>query len=164
MTGAEKRKAVTDRLAALGIFSGPHGNTAEEYVKTDKNSEESSGIEIKNLFLKEHNSDNYFLISMRGGKNADIKSLRKYLGTKPLSFASEEQLKEKLDVTYDEISPLAVINDRTNSVSLIIDDSLRDGTLMGFYHNESSSMIFLTYDELEKYAESCGHMLINMQV
>ena len=124
------------------------------------------GIVVKNLFLKEHNSENYFLVVTTGDKNADIKSLRRWLGVKPLSFANEEQLEKELGVSRGAVSPMAVINDEKGSVTLIIDDELKgDGTtLLGVHPNENTSTLFITYKELEIFAESCNHRLINMQV
>ena len=169
MTDLEKRKIVTERLDSLGIeykiFEHPAVFTMEESAREEEKLDlPENGIVVKNLFLKEHNSDKYFLVVTFGNKNADIKSLRRFLGTKPLSFATEEELCEKLGVTRGAVSPLAVINDPDRSVALIIDDSLKNGALLGVHPCENTSTLFLSYNELERYAESCGHMLINMQV
>ncbi len=168
MTDIEKRNIVTERLSSLGIeykiYEHKAVYTMEESAKEEENLDlPENGIVVKNLFLKEHNSDKFFLVVTSGNKNADIKSLRRFLGTKPLSFASEDELCDKLGVTRGAVSPLAVINDEEKCVSLIIDDSLK-GELLGVHPNENTSTVFVSYSELEKYAESCGHMLINMQV
>ncbi len=169
MTDLEKRKIVTERLDSLGIeykiYEHPAVFTMEESAREEEKLDlPENGIVVKNLFLKEHNSDKYFLVVTLGNKNADIKSLRRFLGTKPLSFATEEELCEKLGVTRGAVSPLAVINDSDRAVSLIIDDSLKNDALLGVHPCENTSTLFLSYKELERYAESCGHMLINMQV
>ena len=169
MTDLEKRQAVAERLSSLGIeyklYEHKAVYTMEESAKEEQKLDlPENGIVVKNLFLKEHNSDKYFLVVTSGNKIADIKSLRRFLGTKPLSFATEEELCEKLGVTRGAVSPLAVINDNNRSVSLIIDDALKGDALLGVHPNENTATIFLSWSDLEKYAESCGHMLINMQV
>lgn len=171
MTNEEKRSLVTEKLDSLGIayslFEHKAVYTMEEAAKEEEHLDlPENGIVVKNLFLKEHNSDKYFLVVTTGGKNADIKSLRRYLGVKPLSFATEEQLEETLGVSRGAVSPMAIINDKAGVVTLIIDDELKDAEnmLLGVHPNENTSTLFITYKELEKYAESCGHMLINMQV
>ena len=169
MTDLEKRKAVTERLDSLGIeykiYEHPAVYTMEESAKEEEKLDlPENGVVVKNLFLKEHNSDKYFLVVTLGDKTADIKSLRRFLGTKPLSFATQEELDEKLGVNRGAVSPLAIINDTDKSVSLIIDDSLKEDALMGVHPCENTSTLFISYKQLEKYAESCGHMLINMQV
>ena len=169
MTNLEKRLVVTQKLDSLGIeykiFEHPAVFTMAESAKEEeKLALPENGIVVKNLFLKEHNSDKYFLVVTYGNKTADIKSLRRFLGTKPLSFATEEELEEKLGVNRGAVSPLAVINDKGNFVSLIIDDSLKEEALLGVHPCENTSTLFVSYKELEKYAQSCGHTLINMQV
>lgn len=170
MTNEEKRQAVTERLEQLGIKYSLYEHAAvytmEEAAKEEARlSLPENSVIVKNLFLKEHNSDKYFLVVTAGEKNTDIKSLRKYLGTKPLSFASAEQLEKILGVTAGSVTPLAVMNDAERAVTLIIDDSLKkSGQLLGVHPNENTATVYITYKDLEKYAESCGHMLINMQV
>lgn len=167
MTCLEKRTAVLEKLKELSIpfelYEHDAVYTMNDLEKDGKNHTPEGGIIVKNLFLKEHNSDKYFLVVAAPGKNADIKSLRRFLGTKPLSFATEDQLSEKLSVERGAVSPLAVINDKEGAVSLIIDDTLK-GCLLGVHPNENTSTLYITYSDLEKYAGSCGHMLINMQV
>lgn len=171
MTNIEKRSIVTEKLASLGIDFKLYEHKAVYTMEEAAKEEESlnlpeNGVVVKNLFLKEHNSDKYFLVITTGDKNADIKALRRYLGVKPLSFATEEQLEQTLGVTRGAVSPMAVINDKAGVVALIIDDELKDDAtkLLGVHPNENTSTLFITYKELEKYAESCNHMLINMQV
>lgn len=168
MTDTEKRAVVLEKLSELGInyrlVSHDAVYTMDEAYEQEKNLDlPQDGIVVKNLFLKEHNSERYFLVVTAGKKTTDIKTLRRFLGTKPLSFATEEELEQKLGVTRGAVTPLAVINDTEKAVSLIIDDTLK-GCLLGVHPNENTSTVFITYSELEKYAESCGHLLINMQV
>ena len=167
MTCSEKRAAVIQKLEELGISfklcEHDAVYTMNDIKESDKTDAPEGGIIVKNLFLKEHNSEKYFLVVASPGKNADIKSLRRFLGTKPLSFATEEQLCEILSVERGAVSPLAVINDKNGAVSLIIDDTLK-GSVLGVHPNENTSTLYITYSDLEKYAGSCGHMLINMQV
>ena len=169
MTDLEKRQIVTERLDSLGIeyklYEHPAVFTMEESAREEEKLDlPENGTVVKNLFLKEHNSDKYFLVVTKGCKTADIKSLRRFLGTKPLSFATEQELVEKLNVNRGAVTPLAVINDTDKYVSLIIDDELKGDTLLGVHPCENTSTLFIGYKQLEKYAESCGHMLINMQV
>ncbi len=171
MTNTEKRNIVTEKLDFLGInyklYEHKAVYTMEEAAKEEENLNlPKNGVVVKNLFLKEHNSDKYVLVVTTGEKNVDIKSLRRWLGTKPLSFATEKELEEILGISRGAVSPLSVINDKEGIVSLIIDDELKDNEdiLLGVHPNENTATLFITYKELEKYAESCNHMLINMQV
>lgn len=164
----ERREKTFTRLEELSIplrlHEHPAAFTMEEMEQT-AGELSKFGIVVKNLFLKEHNSDRYFLIVAGGNKRVDIKSVRKYLGVKPLSFATEEQLEEKLHVPGGSVTPLAVLFDTDACVSVVIDDDLRTGeALLGVHPCDNTATVFLTYRELEKFAESTGHTLINMQV
>jgi Ala-tRNA(Pro) deacylase len=171
LTDLEKRNIVTEKLVSLGIdyklYEHKAVYTMEEAAQEEENLNlPENAVVVKNLFLKEHNSDKYVLVVTTGEKNADIKALRRYLGTKPLSFATEDQLEVVLGVSRGAVSPLSVINDKERAVCLVIDDELKDdeNSLIGVHPNENTSTLLITYKELERYAESTNHMLINMQV
>ena len=46
----------------------------------------------KNLFLRDDRKRAYYLVSIRNDRTADLKELRRMLGSRPLSFASEDDL------------------------------------------------------------------------
>ena len=50
----------------------------------------------KNLFLRDDKKRNYYLVSIGGDDPADLKSLQEILGSRRLSFASENDLKKLL--------------------------------------------------------------------
>ena len=63
------------------------------------NMEELSEIEIpypeygaKNLFVRDDKKRNYYLITVKGNKRVDLKEFRNDNNTRPLSFASEQDL------------------------------------------------------------------------
>ena len=167
MTDLEKREKTISVMQNLGIEIRlyEHGAvyTMDEVEELCPKNFENEII-AKNLFLKEHNEEKYYLIVVGGNKHADIKSVRRYLGTKPLSFATEEQLEQRLGVTHGAVTPLGIIFDREGLVSVIVDDDLRGDVLFGVHPCENTSTVYLKYDELEKFAASCGKRLINMQV
>ena len=63
--------------------------------------EELSQVELpypdrdaKNLFVRDDKRRNYYLITVRGDKRVNLKDFRRRQGTKPLTFASPEELQE----------------------------------------------------------------------
>ena len=50
--------------------------------------------DAKNLFVRDDKKRNYYLITVRGDKRVDLKEFRKAHGTRPLSFASPEELQD----------------------------------------------------------------------
>ncbi len=165
MTNEQKRKLVLDKLEELSIDYTIVEHKAVYTMEEVKNDgTEKYGEVVKNLFLKEHGEERYVLVVCRSDKACDIKSVRRYLGIKPLSFADEEQLMRMLGVTAGSVSPLCVMNDSEGKVSVVIDDSLRDGGLLGVHPMENTSTVFISYKDLEKFSEAYGHMLINMEI
>ena len=69
----------------------------------------------KNLFIRDEKKRNYYLITLKEDKVLDLKDLRRRFGTKPLSFASAEDLEKILGVQPGSVSALALLNDREHN-------------------------------------------------
>ena len=65
----------------------------EEMAAVDLPYPEADG---KNLFLRDDKKRHYYLLTLRGDKRVDLKAFRQANGTRPLSFASAEDLQAKL--------------------------------------------------------------------
>ena len=52
--------------------------------------------DAKNLFVRDDKKQNYYLITVKGEKRVNLKAFRKAQGTRNLSFASAEDLLERL--------------------------------------------------------------------
>lgn len=115
------------------------------------------GIGVKNLFLK-NNDQEYFLYLLKGNKRANLKSLAIKLNSGKLHFASEEELKEYLNLFPGSVSLLGIIND-TGKVKVIIDEELVGMRLL-FHPNDNSTTISLKYDDVLKIINNCGNDLI----
>ena len=86
------------------------------------------GIGAKNLFLKDKH--NYYLVLVVDNKKVDLKSLAKKLNVAKLSFASALELEEILGLSVGSVTPLGIINDKNNLVTVIIDDALLDNKIL----------------------------------
>lgn len=115
------------------------------------------GTGVKNLFLK-NNDQKYFLYILKGNKRADLKALSKKLNSRKLYFASEEELKECLNLLPGSVSLLGIIND-TGRVKVVIDEELVGMRLL-FHPNDNSATISLKYDDVLKVINNCGNDLI----
>ena len=61
--------------------------------------------DAKNLFVRDDKKRNYYLITVKGDKRVDLKEFRKANQTRPLSFASEEDLRKLLVVPSGSVTP-----------------------------------------------------------
>ncbi len=114
--------------------------------------------DAKNLFVREDKTRNYLMITVRGDKRADLKALRKAEGLRQLKFASEEELKEVLDIVPGAVTPLAVLNDRTHRVRFLIDDCfLHPPGRIGVHPNDNTATVWLKAEDLASLIRSCGN-------
>ena len=109
--------------------------------------EELSQVEVpypeadaKNLFVRDDKKRNYYLITVQGDKRVNLKEFRRNNGTRPLSFASEEELKERMDLLPGAVTPLGILNDEARSVQFFLDKAfLGKPGLVGVHPNENTA-------------------------
>jgi len=106
-------------------------------------------IGCKNLFLRNHNKSAYYLISMPEVKRIDLHTLSEILGEKKLSFASEEDLFDKLRVTTGSVSILNTI-ECDKSVIVIVDRDIVIDEKVGFHPNDNAVTILFKGTEIDK--------------
>ena len=109
----------------------------------------------KNLFLRDQKGKRHFLIVLPEEKRVELSKISEKINSTKLSFASSERLKKYLKVEPGSVTPLAIINDESNSVEMFIDEELKNEKLLGVHPNQNTSTILLTPEDLEKYIISC---------
>ena len=102
------------------------------------NMEEVAEIEIpypeadaKTLFIRDDKKKNYYLITVKGSKRVNLKEFRKQYQTRPLSFASEQELLEKLGLIAGSVTPLGILNDQDKAVKVFFDRELTENKERG---------------------------------
>ena len=91
------------------------------------NMEEMSHVELphpeadaKNLFVRDDKKRNYYLITVKGDKRVDPKKFREEHGTRPLSFASENDLMSLFGLIPGAVTPLGILNDSEKKVKFFL--------------------------------------------
>lgn len=112
--------------------------------------------EAKNLFIRDEKKRNYYLISVKGDKRVDLKEFRRQNNTKPLSFASEEDLKNILGLTPGSVTPLGLLCDEERKVHLFLDSDFLNG-IIGVHPNDNTATIYLKTEDLVKVIERHGN-------
>jgi len=115
----------------------------------DKYHLDFGAIGIKNLFLRNHNKSAYYLVSMPDEKRIDLHTLSMILDEKKLSFASEEDLYDKLRVTTGSVSILNTI-ECDKSVIVVVDRDIIVNERVGFHPNENTVTIVFKGTEIDK--------------
>ncbi len=112
------------------------------------------GIGLKNLFLKAKDKDLYVLITMKGEKRLNLKQLEKEFTIKKFSFATEEELWEKLKTKPGHVSPFAIINDQKKEVRFLIDKEAWDAEKTNFHPLVNYETIVVNKENFHKLIES----------
>lgn len=130
--------------------------TVEEALKEDISSK-IEGIECKNLFVKSKNR--YYLILIKAEKRADLKAMAHLVNETKLSFASEEELKSILNLTIGGVTPLGLVNDRENMVTLLIDKELENNKVL-VHPNVNTKTISIQLSDLIKLVDHIEHQYL----
>jgi len=115
------------------------------------------GIECKNLLVKSKTT--YYLIFIRADKRADLKKLAQLLQAEKLTFAKEEELKNILELDTGSVTPLGIINDKKNIVTLLIDKELEDKKVL-VHPNINTKTLSIEFNDLLKFIEYTNHKYI----
>lgn len=126
--------------------------TIEDMMKLNLPNED---IIAKNLFLRDDKKKNYYLLTVREDKRVNLKELKSVLESRPLSFASENDLQKYLGLQRGAVTPFGALNDTQNFVKVYIDDEFKDGTL-GIHPNDNTASIWLKTNDLESVLKSMG--------
>ena len=68
--------------------------------------------DAKNIFVRDDKKRNYYLIIVKGDKRVDLKEFRKNNNTRALSFASENDLMDIMNLIPGSVTPLGMLNDK----------------------------------------------------
>ena len=117
--------------------------------------------DAKNLFVRDDKKQNYYLITVKGRKRVNLKAFRKAQGTRNLSFASAEDLMERLGLIPGAVTPLGVLNDETKSVKVYLDqDFLQEPELIGVHPNENTATVWIKTEDLIRVIREHGNEVV----
>lgn len=121
----------------------------------------------KNLFLRNAQKTDFYLLLLPGGKKFRTAALSKQIGSARLSFAEPEFMGEFLDITPGSVSVLGLMNDKSRRVRLLIDKDVLTQEFFGCHPCiNTSSLKFNTTDLLDKFlpAIQCEYTLVDLPV
>ena len=126
---------------------------------------ELSNIEIpypeydaKNLFVRDDKKRNYYLITVKGDKRVNLKEFRKNNNTRPLSFASADDLMEIMGLIPGAVTPLGLLNDTECKVTLFLDnDFIGDLGLIAVHPNDNTATVWIKANDLVTLIQQHGN-------
>lgn len=117
------------------------------------------GGRTKNLFLRDDKGKRHFLLMIRDSKQADLRQLSNDLGIKGLGFGSPGRLGRFLRVDPGSVTVLALINDESHSVELLIDREIWSEESLHCHPLVNTSTLVISRAGLEKFFSLTGHQL-----
>lgn len=114
----------------------------------------------KNLFVHDDKKRAYYLITVKGDKRADLKEFRKNNNTRPLSFASENDLMEVMQLIPGAVTPFGILNDTECKVQFIIDEAFsQEPELIGVHPNDNTATVWLKTNNLITIIKEHGNQV-----
>lgn len=105
--------------------------------------------DAKNLFVRDDKRCNYYLITVKGNKRVNLKDFKKAHATRPLTFASPDELEEHLGLTPGSVTPFGLMNDEKSEVKFFIDGSfLSEPGIIGVHPNDNTATVWLKSTDL----------------
>ena len=157
MDQLEITKMLNDLNIPFRVVEHPAAMTIEEI---DRFALPNSEAIAKNLFVRDDKKKNYYLITVRKDKKVDLKELRRQLNSRPLSFASENDLKFYLGLNKGTVTPLGILNDIACRVQFVLDQDLTSFPLIGVHPNRNTATLWLSPLNLQALIEKHGNKVI----
>lgn len=120
-------------------------------------------LDAKNLFLRDDKKENYYLLTLKGEKRADLKKLRKIISSRPLSFASTDELLYFLKLTPGSVTPLGLLNDEKHEVVFLL-DSFFSSSRIGVHPNDNRATVWLESKDLVRLLTERGNECIFVDI
>ena len=117
--------------------------------------------EAKNLFVRDDKGRQYYLITVRGNRRVGLKNFRKTQSTRPLSFATEEELFDIMGIKPGSVTPLGLLNDIERRVIFFFEKSFleKEGRI-GCHPNDNTATVWMKTSDLINIIEKHGNKVI----
>ena len=103
-----------------------------------------------------------FYITVFEDKRVDLKRLKELLGCSRLSFVNSQQALDLFGY-QGGISPLGVINDKTNAVTVVIDEYFKDKLIM-IHPNSEKATMWLKCQDLVEVINKVGNKVMYLDL
>lgn len=119
---------------------------------------------VKNLFLRDDKGTAYYLVVLMKDKKSDLKALRHAIGSRPLSFASEERLEKVMMLEKGAVTPLGILNDPEGKVTVVFDRDLCEKEKVAVHPNDNRATAWLRFSDLVRIVEENGNRVLYAKI
>ena len=143
------------------LFEHEPVHTMEECAALDCS---QGASHAKNLFLCNRQGTRFYLLLVEAHKAFKTSEFSKAMGISRVSFANEAQLMDKLSLSSGAVGPLALLNDASREVTLVIDADLKGAPRVAFHPNDNAASVFLAMDDMEKCLRKLGYEPVYLEL
>ena len=118
--------------------------------------EDVPGGHCKNLFCKDEKGVLWLIVALEDAA-IDLKAAPAKIGSRRLSFGKPELLMEVLGIEPGSVTPLSLINDKTNRVNVILDEAMMKLDQLNFHPLKNDATTSITASDLLTFISACGH-------
>ena len=105
--------------------------------------------DAKNVFVRDDKKQNYYLITVKDDKRVDLKKFKEDHNTRKLSFVSENDLMEILNLIPGSVSPFRLLNDKECEVKFFLDKAFTvNKAIVGIHPNDNTATVFVKANDL----------------
>ena len=113
--------------------------------------------DAKNLFVRDDKKRDYYLLTIRGDKRVNLQQFHEENDTRRLSFASPQDLKEKLGLEPGSVTPLGLLNDSHHEIPFYLDSYFRQQSRIAVHPNDNTATIWLKPQALIHFIKDLGN-------
>ena len=112
----------------------------------------------KNLFIRDDKKRKYYLITCLEDKKINLKEFRNEHGTRPLTFASEDDLMAKMGLIRGAVTPLGILANEEKDVIVYVDKDY-EHKLMGIHPCDNTATVYINTRDVVKLIKDHGNEL-----
>lgn len=81
---------------------------------------------VKSLLIRNKKATNFYMVVLKDSTRLDTNIVRAHFGDSKMSFASEEEMMQKILLKPWSVSPFALINNSVNDVIVVFEKALQN--------------------------------------
>ncbi|CAN5282680.1 prolyl-tRNA synthetase associated domain-containing protein [soil metagenome] len=116
----------------------------------------SHGAHSKNLFLKDK-FNKLWMITALDTTSIDLKSAAQQLGANKFSFAKPAEMLDTLGITPGSVSPFALLNDRSNLVTFVLEKRMLAYSHQNFHPLRNDRTVTIATADFLAFLKSIAH-------
>ena len=148
---------VLARIRTLGIEEHTfHHAPVHTVAEAKAERGDLTGSHIKNLFLR-NRKGRMWMVTCHEDRHIDLKELGALVGAGRFSFASAERMMKYLGVIPGAVTPLAVINDTSGGVEIVLDKTVLDDPLINVHPLHNSATTSMSPAGLIEFLRAVNH-------